>query len=47
MPLFVSANDVFCLIVALKTKQHGYIRTSEGKCYLLCGILTVFIAVLH
>ena len=37
MPLFVSANYVFSLIGALKTKQHGYVRTSVGKCYLLWG----------
>ena len=37
MPLFFSANVVFSLIVALKTKQHGYVRTTVGKCYLLWG----------
>ena len=31
----VSANDVFNLIVALKTKQHDYLRTSVGKYYLV------------
>ena len=35
MPLFVTANDVLSLIVALKTKQHGYVRTSVGKYSLL------------
>ena len=53
MPLFVSANDVLSLIVALKTKQHGYVRTNVGKCYLLRGSkvwhgsFTIFIAVSH